>query len=567
MSEPTTSMSRAAPPAAVTPDGPPVRIDPRARLQIYGAILLGLFLAALDQTVVGTALPRIATDLRGNELFTAVFTAYLLAATVSGPIYGKLSDLYGRRPMMLFGVSVFLIGSLLSGLSAEMWQLVLFRGIQGLGAGALFPIALAVVGDLFSPAERGKYSGLLGAVFGLAAVIGPAIGGILTDTIGWQWVFFVNLPLGVVVLAIIWRLLPRVKGPEGSRSIDYLGALVFSLAVISVLVGFTNKQDQDWTSPWVGGAILLGLALAALFIYIEARADEPIVPLDIFRNRTVAISVASMFLVAFGFFATVVFLPRWFQVVQGSSATESGYQILPLLGGLILSATGAGQIVARTGRYKLLMLGSLVLLAVGLYLLTNLRTDTPVPLIWLWMLLAGLGIGPSFAVFTLIVQASVPFRQLGAATSSLTFFQQVGGTIGLAIAGTIFGTTLQQQVPAQMAARGIPPEVSGGLAGGNALRDLTVVGDLGAAILASAPPQFAEALRPLIPAIVGAIHDSLSLATASAFWLGIGAALVAVALVALLREVPFREAAWAGAPGEHGESEPSEPSERAASPA
>ena len=370
----------------------------------------------------------------------------------------------------------------------------------------------------------------------------------------------------MVVLAIIWRLLPRVKGPEGSRSIDYLGALVFSLAVISVLVGFTNKQDQDWTSPWVGGAILLGLALAALFIYIEARADEPIVPLDIFRNRTVAISVASMFLVAFGFFATVVFLPRWFQVVQGSSATESGYQILPLLGGLILSATGAGQIVARTGRYKLLMLGSLVLLAVGLYLLTNLRTDTPVPLIWLWMLLAGLGIGPSFAVFTLIVQASVPFRQLGAATSSLTFFQQVGGTIGLAIAGTIFGTTLQQQVPAQMAARGIPPEVSGGLAGGNALRDLTVVGDLGAAILASAPPQFAEALRPLIPAIVGAIHDSLSLATASAFWLGIGAALVAVALVALLREVPFREAAWAGAPA-NTESEPSEPSKRAASPA
>jgi len=244
MAEPTITASPHAPPIAV--DAPPVKIDPRARMQIYGAILLGLFLAALDNTVVGTALPKIATDLRGNELFTAVFTAYLLTATVSGPIYGKLSDLYGRRPIMLFGVGLFLVGSLLSGLSQEMWQLVLFRGVQGLGAGALFPIALAVVGDLFSPAERGKYSGLLGAVFGLAAVIGPAVGGILTDTIGWQWVFFINLPLGAVVLAVIWRLLPRIKGPEGSRSIDYLGAAVFSAAVVAVLVGFTNMLTRLW---------------------------------------------------------------------------------------------------------------------------------------------------------------------------------------------------------------------------------------------------------------------------------------------------------------------------------
>lgn len=552
MSDPsvTRAAERGAPPeSSPVGDAPPVRIDPKARMQIYGAILLGLFLAALDQTVVGTALPRIATELRGNELFTLVFTVYLLAATVSGPIYGKLSDLFGRRPMMLIGVSVFLAGSFLSGLSQEMWQLVLFRGVQGLGAGALFPIALAVVGDLFSPAERGKYSGLLGAVFGLAAVIGPAIGGILTDTIGWQWVFFVNLPLGFVVLAVIWRLLPRVKGSGASRSIDYLGAAVFSLAVIPILVGFTNKQSAEWTDPWVGGAIALGLLFAALFVFVESRAHEPIVPLDIFRNRTVAISVASMFLVAFGFFATVVFLPRWFQVVQGSSATESGYQILPLLAGLILSATAAGQIVARTGRYKMLMLGSLVLLAIGLYLLTNLRAGTDVPVIWVWMLLAGMGIGPSFAVFTLIVQASVPFRQLGAATSSLTFFQQVGGTIGLAVAGTIFGTTLQEELPRQMAAAGVPPEVSGQLAGGNALRDLTGVGDLGATILASAPPEAQELLRPLIPAIVGAIHQALSLATAGAFWLGIGAALIAATLVLFLREVPFRNAAWAGDPG------------------
>jgi EmrB/QacA subfamily drug resistance transporter len=552
MPEPTAQASATA--RGAPADDAPIHIDPRARMEIYGAILLGLFLAALDQTVVGTALPKIATALHGNDLFTFVFTIYLLTATVSGPVYGKLSDLFGRRPVLLFAVSLFLVGSLLAGLSQEMWQLILFRGIQGLGAGALFPIAFAVVGDLFSPAERGKYSGALGAVFGLAAVIGPAIGGILTDTVGWPFVFFINLPIGAVVLFVIYRLLPKVKGPDSSRSIDYLGAVIFSLAVIPILIGFTNKQSADWTDPWVGGAILLGIVMAVLFVFIESRAAEPIVPLDIFRNRSVAISIASMFLVSFGFFATVVFLPRWFQVVHGSSATESGYQILPLLAGLIISATGTGQIVARTGRYKLLILTSLAMLAIGLYLLTNLRTDTDIPVLWVWMLVAGIGIGPSFAVFTLVVQASVPFRQLGAASSSLTFFQQVGGTIGLAIAGTIFGTTLQTELPKQLAANGVPPEVIGQVAGGNVLRNLTGVGDLGAAILAAAPPQAQELLRPLIPGIVKTIHDGLSIATASAFWLGIGAATVAVALVLFLQEVPFRNTAWAGDPNATGES-------------
>lgn len=555
--------SGAAPPmpASRQVDEPPVRIDPRARMQIYLAILLGLFLAALDQTVVGTALPTIVTQLKGNDLYTFVFTIYLLTSTVSGPVYGKLSDLFGRRPVILFGVSVFLIGSLLSGLSQEMWQLILFRGMQGLGAGALFPIALAVVGDLFSPAERGKYSGLLGAVFGLAAVIGPAIGGILTETVGWPWVFFVNLPLGLVVLAIIYRLLPRVKGNATSRSIDYLGALVFSAAVIPILVGFTNKQTAEWTDPWVGGAIAIGVVFGIVFLFVESRAAEPIVPLEIFRNRTVAISVASMFLIAFGFFATVVFLPRWFQVVNGSSPTESGYQILPLLAGLILSATGAGQLVARTGRYKLLMLISVMLLAVGLYLLTNLRAGTDVPMIWLWMLVAGVGIGPSFAVFTLIVQASVPFRLLGAATSSLTFFQQVGGTIGLAIAGTIFGSTLRAEIPNQLTANGVPPEVVQGFGSSGAAFDPTAVGDLGARILAGAPPQAQELLRPIIPDIVAGIHQALSLATAGSFWLGIGAAILAAVLIVFLREVPFREAAWAGS------ASGSEPGEGAPAPA
>jgi EmrB/QacA subfamily drug resistance transporter len=515
-------------------------------MRILGAVMIGVFLAALDQTVVGTALPRIITDLGGNDLYTWAFTAYLLTSTISGPLYGKLSDLFGRRPIFLFGIGIFMVGSLLAGLSQEMWQLIGARGIQGLGAGALFPIALAVIGDLFAPSERGKYQGLFGAVFGLSVLIGPAIGGLLTDTIGWPFVFFLNLPIGGVVFAVVWRNLPPYHLGEGRPSIDYAGAALFTAALVPILVGLTNKQSADWTDPSVGGLIALGAVIALVFIFVESRVREPIVPLSLFRNRSFTISVSAFFLTSFGFFATVVFLPRWFQVVNGSSATESGYQILPLLGGLILSATGAGQIVARTGRYKLLLTGALVTMAVGLFLLSNLRADTPIPLLWLWMFVAGLGVGPTFAVFTLIVQNSVPIERLGTATSNLTFFQQVGGTVGLAITGTIFSTSLVEEAPRQLAASDVPPELASALAGGGVRPDAVAgVGDLGAAILAQVPAVFRAQVEPFIPAIVDAIHQAFSIATANTFVIGIGASLLAAALVAMLKEVPMRHEALA----------------------
>src|SRR6478736_6706747 len=400
-------------------DKPPIELPHPVRMRILFMVMIGVFLAALDQTVVGTALPRIITDLGGNDLYTWAFTAYLLTSTISGPLYGKLSDLFGRRPIMLFGIGVFMLGSLLAGLSQEMWQLVAARGIQGLGAGALFPIALAVIADLFAPSERGRYQGLFGAVFGLSVLIGPAIGGLITDTVGWPFVFFFNLPIGAFVFFMVWRYLP----------------------------------------------------------------------LDLFRNRSFSISVAAMFLAAFGFFAAVVFLPRWFQVVAGSSATVSGYQMLPLLGGLIVSAVASGQIVSRTGRYRVLMVVALGLMAAGLFMLSHLRADTPIPVLWAWMFVTGLGVGPTFAVFTLIVQNSVPVERLGTATSNLTFFQQVGGTVGLALTGTIFATTLSEELPRQLTAANVPPEVAGAIfgSGGGSLDTLTGVGDLGQAILASVP--------------------------------------------------------------------------------
>jgi EmrB/QacA subfamily drug resistance transporter len=528
---------------AVAP-GVPVGVDPRTRTQIVAAVLLGLFLAALDQTVVGTALPRIVTDLRGNDIYTWAFTAYILTATISGPIYGKLSDLFGRRPILLFAVSVFLIGSLLSGVSQEMWQFIAFRGIQGLGAGALFPVALAVIGDMFDASERGKYQGLVGGIFGLSSVIGPAIGGVITDTVGWHWVFFVNLPLGAIVFAVIWRALPTFR-PAGARpSIDYLGASVLAGALVPLLVGLTNKQSGNWGDPGVGGLIVLGLAIATIFVFVESRASEPLVPLSLFRNRSFTISVIAMFAASMAFFAPIVFLPRWFQVVGGSSATQSGYQLLALLGGLIISAMGSGQIVARTGRYKLLALGGAITLGVGLFLLSNLRADTPLPVLFVWMFITGLGVGPMFSIFTLVVQGAVAPRQIGTATSSLTLFQQLGGSVGLAIAGTIFGSRLVEELPRQLSSS-VPPQVTAGFAGGGSsavLGQLTGVGDLGQAILAAAPAAARAQLEPFIPAIVDAIHRAFSIATASTFTYGIAAALVVVLVVAFLREAPARAA-------------------------
>ncbi len=515
-------------------DRAPIQLPHRQRLEILAAVLLGIFLAALDQTIVGTALPRIVTDLQGNDLYVWAFTAYLLTATVSGPLYGKLSDLFGRRPIFLFGVSVFLIGSLLCGFSGAMWQFLLFRGIQGLGAGALFPIALAIIGDIFAPSERGKYQGFFGAVFGVSSLIGPAIGGLITDNVGWHWIFFVNIPIGVVVLYIIWRTLPTRRETGVDRYIDYAGAVFLVGALVPILIGFTNKQYGEWTDLDVGGLIALGLALAVVFVVVEARAKEPIVPLGLFRMRTFTASVTAMFLAAMGFFAAIVFLPRWFQVVAGASATESGYQILPLLGGLIVSAILAGQVVARTGRYKALIAVALLLLAFGLFLLTHIRPDTDRPLIWLWMAVAGLGIGPSFAVFTLAVQNAVPVRQLGTATASLTLFQQVGGTVGLAITGTLFASTLLDEVPKQLVSAGVPAEFANQFTGdSSSFNDLTSVGDLGAGILASVPDQFKPVVEPLIPAIVDGIHTAFSIATGATFLVGIVTALIA-ALVVLL---------------------------------
>jgi EmrB/QacA subfamily drug resistance transporter len=517
-------------------EDPALGLSTRAKLEILGAVLLGMFLSALDQTIVGPVLPKIVTDLQGTDYYTWAVTIYLLTSTVTVPIYGKLSDLYGRKPIMMLGITLFLAGSALSGLSNEMWQLVLFRGVQGLGAGALFPIALAVIGDLFTPAERGKYQGLFGLVFGVAFLAGPAIGGWLTDTFSWHAIFYVNLPIGAIALFVIWRLLPNIKHVERAGRIDYLGVATLTLGLVPLLIGFTHAETAGFGDPWFWAWALSGLFFLAVFVLVERRSPEPVVPLHLFRNRTFSFSMIAVFFATFGFGAVIIFLPLYFLIVEGVSYTDSGYRLLPFMVGLIIASIASGQIVSRTGRYKPVILVGIVTLIVGMALMTQLRAGTDDLALASWMFVAGLGIGPTFAVFTIVVQNSVPFHELGAATSDLTLFRQIGTTIGIAVAFTIFRLNFTWDLlREQLIAAGAPPAfVPAAAPAGFDPGQLTSV-DAGASIdfLGQVPAAFQ-------PIVVDGFHRALTIAIANSIWLGVAASAVALLAAFFLREIPLR---------------------------
>ena len=524
------------------PETPSVAEDPslglsqRAKLEILGAVMLGLFLSALDQTIVGPVLPKIVGDLKGTDFYVWAVTIYLLTSTVTVPIYGKLSDLYGRKPIMMIGIGLFLAGSALAGLSQEMWQLVLFRGIQGLGAGALFPIALAIIGDLFTPAERGKYQGLFGLVFGVAFLLGPAIGGTLTDTFSWHAIFYVNLPIGAVALFVIWRLLPNVKHTERATKIDYLGVVTLTLGLVPLLLGFTVAENTGFGDPyfwlWAG----LGVFFLVIFVFVERRSPEPVIPLHLFRNRTFSSSMLSIFFATFGFGAVIIFLPFYFLIVEGTSATESGYRLLPFMFGLIVASIASGQIVSRTGRYKPIILVGIAVLIVGMTLMTQLRVGTDDGMLALWMFVAGLGVGPTFAVFTIIVQNAVPFHELGAATSDLTLFRQIGTTVGIAAAFTLFRLNFSWNLLRdQLIASGAPAAFVPATAPASFdVSQLTNVSkNAGGDFLASIPAQFQ-------PIFIEGFHRALTISIGNSIWLGVAASAIALVAAFALKEIPLR---------------------------
>jgi EmrB/QacA subfamily drug resistance transporter len=499
--------------------------QPRQRVRlVFLALLLVLLLASLDQTIVSTALPTIVGDLGGLNHISWVVTAYLLASTVAGPLYGKLGDLYGRKLVLQAAIVIFLAGSALCGLSQSMLQLIAFRAVQGLGAGGLIVVTLAVVGDIIPPRERGKYQGYFGAVFGLSTIIGPLAGGFLVDNLSWRWIFYVNLPIGIVALSVI-ALAFRTHAIHRKHTLDYLGAALLAGELTSIIL-FTSLGGTTWawSSPQIIGLVALSIVLLPAFIWVESRCDEPILPLSLFRNRTFATTSAIGFIVGFALFGAVTYLPLYLQVTKGSSPTKSGLQLTALMAGLLVTSIISGRLITRWGRYRIFPIMGTALLAVGMFLLSRLGPSTSTGVVELDSVVVGLGLGMTMQVLVLAVQNAVDPSVMGVATSGSTLFRQVGGSIGVALFGSIFANRLAIEL-----AQRLP---------------------LGAHVPGAINPA---QIRQLPPAYHRAFEDAFAAALHPVFLTAAGISLIAFVLTWLLKDEPLRAAVTPGAippPGE-----------------
>ena len=444
-------MSDSAAPAAPTTS----LLTGRKLRLVLAALMLTTFLSALDQTIVATALPTMVGELGGLEHLAWVVTAYLLAATATTPLWGKLSDLYGRKIMLQSAVVIFLVGSALAGLSQTMGQLIAFRGIQGIGGGGLMVLAMAVIADVIPPSERGRYQGLFGAVFGVASVLGPLVGGFFVEQSTWRWIFYINIPLGIAVLVILGAVL-QLPRRTTQHAIDWLGAMLAVSAIISLLLALQwGGREYAWTSPIIVGLGTTALILAVLFVLHERRHPEPIVPMTLFANKVFRMSAIIGFLIGIAMFGAIVYLPVYLQVARGATPTQAGLQLLPLMAGLLITSVASGRVISRIGRYRMFPIAGTLTAALGMWLLSGVAVDSPYWRVAIGMLVLGFGLGMVMQVIILAVQNAVSPREIGVATSSATFFRQVGGSFGTAIFGAIMTARLATEL-----ATAVPPGIS-----------------------------------------------------------------------------------------------------------
>ncbi|HEY2044399.1 MAG TPA: MDR family MFS transporter [Jatrophihabitans sp.] len=498
----------------------------RQILVIMSGLMMGMFLASLDQTIVSTALPTIVGDFHRSDLLSWVITAYLLASTASTPLWGKAGDLYGRKRVFQLAIVVFLLGSILCGASQNMYELIAFRGIQGIGGGGLISLVFAIIGDVIPPRQRGRYQGYFGAVFGVSSVVGPLAGGFFVDNLSWRYIFYINLPLGIIALVVTNRVL-RLPVRKRLVKIDWWGALLLVAGVSSILLATqSGGTDYPWGSWQIVGLFLLGAVFLAGFVIREGMAPEPILPLDLFRIRIFTVSNIIAFVSGVAMFGALAFLPQYLQLVHGVSATASGLLLLPLLVGLLIMSVGSGRYISRTGNYRWFPLVGTVLVTLGLALLTRLGAHTSLVVVGSYILIFGAGLGLFMQVLTLVVQNAAPMKQMGVATSSVTFFRSMGGAIGASALGAVLTSQLSHEFPKYLA----PAAIAQG-------------GDKVAGLIQS--PQALAALKRTNPALHEGIIQAYSHSIDRLFLVAVPVSVLSVLASLFIRQVQLRGSAAA----------------------
>ena len=508
----------------------------------FAGVLLAMFLGSLDQTVVGTAMPRIISDLGGFSHYTWVTTAYIITSAVTIPITGKLTDMYGRKFFYISGLGIFILASFLCGLSSTMTQVIVFRGVQGIGAGIMMANAFTVIGDIFPPAERGKYQGFMSGVFGLSSIVGPTLGGYITDAFSWHWVFFVNIPLGVLIIVLFIFFFPNFRPNNLRHNIDYLGLVTLVFTVVPAMLALSwGGVEYSWGSPRIIGMFSFSMVMLALFLMIEKRSREPIIPLSLFRNRIVAISEIVIFFTGIGMFGGIVFIPLFFQGVLGVTATASGSFLTPMMLGMIVGSFISGQLLSRAGgHYRIQGAVGIAIMGTGLALLSRMTAETSYANAVLNIAITGFGLGITMPLYTIAVQNAVPYSLLGVATSSTAFFRSIGGSVGLAILGSVmnnrFATEFISLLPTTIKAV-IPPDRLSYLAS----NPQALVSTEAQAQLQGLLSQMGAPGSALFEQVLQALRQALSLALSEVFLIGLIMLIVAFIVNFLIREIPLRK--------------------------